>query len=106
MAEAANPKSAQESVGRVSLIRKTISSIGFLITLMALANLVFLIIIDQTSTHANPYLGILAWLVAPGILCFGILVILIGMLRERRLRRSVAPGETPQFPRIDFNVAR
>ncbi len=103
MAEAAERKQAP---GHVSLIRNTISSIGFLITLIALGNLVFLIIIDQTSTHANPYLGILAWLVAPGILFFGILVILIGMLRERRRRRSVAPGEIPQFPRIDFNVAR
>src|SRR5258706_13194928 len=89
-----------------SLARNTISSIGGLIAMVALANLIFLIIIDSTAKHANPYLGILAWLVAPGILCFGILVILLGMLRERRRRRAVAPGEVPQFPRIDFNVPR
>lgn len=102
MAEAEDPKPVREP----SLTRNTISSLGMLIALIALANLIFLIIVDSTAAHSNPYLGILAWLVAPGILCFGIAVFLLGIVLERRRRRRVAPGEVPQFPRIDFNVGR
>src|SRR5438309_7381794 len=97
---------AEAELRKPSLARNTISSIGALFALVALANLIFLIIVDGTSKHANPYLGILAWLVAPGIFCFGLAIYFFGMIRERKRRRSVAPGEVPQFPRIDLNVAR
>ena len=39
----------------------------------------------------------------PGCLILGLLVIGVGVLRERRRRRRLSPEEIAAFPRIDFN---
>jgi nitrate/TMAO reductase-like tetraheme cytochrome c subunit len=51
-------------------------------------------------------MGILTWIVAPGILAAGIALFVVGMLLERRRRRRLAPEEIPQYPRIDLNEPR
>jgi len=89
-----------------SLSRNPISAIGLVIAFVALTNTAFLIYVDGRQAHSNPYLGILAWLVAPSILSFGLIVYFIGLLIERRRRRRHAPEEIPEFPRIDLNVPR
>lgn len=86
--------------------RNPLSAAGAVIAFVALTNTLFLIYIDGRQAHANPYLGILAWIVAPAILSFGILVYLAGMLLERRRRRRRAPEEVTEYPRIDLNVRR
>ena len=53
-----------------SLSRNPISAIGAVIAFVALTNTAFLIYIDGRQAHANPYLGILAWLIAPSIFSF------------------------------------
>jgi nitrate/TMAO reductase-like tetraheme cytochrome c subunit len=94
------------AVKRPSLARNLISQAGLVIVVVALANLAFLIYIDATQTHANPYIGILTWLIAPAILIFGILLYIGGMLVERRRQRRLAPDEVPQYPQIDLNAPR
>jgi nitrate/TMAO reductase-like tetraheme cytochrome c subunit len=89
-----------------SLSRNPISAIGLVIAFVALTNTAFLIYVDGRQAHANPYLGILAWLVAPAILSFGLLVYIAGLFMERRRRRRHAPEEIPQFPRVDLNEPR
>src|SRR5205809_6359576 len=86
--------------------RNPISAAGAVIAFVALTNTLFLIYIDGRQSHANPYLGILAWIVAPAILSFGIAVYITGLLIERRRRRRRAPEALPEFPRIDLNVRR
>ena len=88
------------------LARNLLSEIGVGIAVIGLINLVFLIYLDSTSTHSNPYLGILTWIIAPGILIFGLMLFLFGIWRTRRRRRSHAPEEVPEFPRIDLNERR
>jgi nitrate/TMAO reductase-like tetraheme cytochrome c subunit len=88
------------------LSRNPISAIGAVIAFVALTNTLFLIYIDGRQAHANPYLGILAWIVAPAILSSGILVYVAGLLIERRRRRLRAPEAMPEFPRIDLNERR
>jgi len=88
------------------LSRNPISAIGLVIAFVALTNTAFLIYIDGRQAHANPYLGILAWIVAPSILSFGLLVYVGGLLYERRRRRLRAPEAVPEFPRIDLNDRR
>ena len=88
----------------VPLSRNLFSEIGVGIAVLGLVNLAFLIYLDTTGTHSNPYLGILTWIVAPAILIFGLAVFLFGMWRERRRRRRQAPGEVPEYPRVDLNV--
>jgi len=88
------------------LSRNLLSEIGVGIAALGLVNLVFLIYLDTTGTHSNPYLGILTWIVAPAILIFGMAVWFLGMWRERRRRRRSAPGEVPEYPRVDLNERR
>jgi nitrate/TMAO reductase-like tetraheme cytochrome c subunit len=89
-----------------SLGRNPISAAGAVIAFVALTNTLFLIYLDAHQAHASPYLGILAWIVAPAILSFGILVYLSGLLFERRRRRHRAPDEIAEYPRIDLNIRR
>ncbi len=91
------------SMRRPSLTRNFISSIGLVIALIALANIAFLVFADFGSDHSNPYLGIFAYVVFPGVLCFGLAIWLFGILRERRRRHFHAPEEVAPFPRIDLN---
>ena len=95
-----------ESPRPVPLSRNLFSEIGVGIAVLGLANLAFLIYLDATGTHSNPYLGILTWIVAPAILIFGITVFLFGLIRERRRRRRHAPDDVPRYPRVDFNDRR
>jgi len=86
--------------------RNLISRIGLVIAVVAVTNLIFLIFVDAMQPHSNPYLGILAWIVAPAILIFGLAVYFFGILIERRRRRRMAPEESPALPRIDLNEQR
>ena len=86
-----------------SLVRNPLSLIGAALALVSLVNIVFLIFIDYL--HPSPYIGILAYMVLPGFLILGMLLVPVGMGWERRRRRRLAPGEVPRFPRIDLNSA-
>ena len=89
-----------------SLVRNLISEAGLVVAAIALTNTAFLVFVDQTQKHSNPYVGILAWIVAPAIFATGILIFLIGILLERRRRRRVAPEDVPEYPTVDLNVPR
>jgi nitrate/TMAO reductase-like tetraheme cytochrome c subunit len=95
-----------DTVKTPSLSRNLVSQAGVVIIIVALANLGFLIYLDATQTHGNPYIGILTWLIAPGILIFGLALYFGGMLLERRRRRKLAPDEMPEYPKIDLNDRR
>jgi len=43
-------------------------------------------------------------MVMPAFLILGLLLILLGLVLERRRRRKGEPGVIPRFPRIDLNV--
>lgn len=94
------------TVRNASLARNLLSELGAGIAVIGLANLAFLIYLDTTRTHSNPYFGILTWIVAPAILIFGMAVFVVGMLLERRRRRNRAPDDVPEYPRIDLNLRR
>ena len=68
------------------LYKNPISLIGIALAVVAFANIIFLVIIDLLATQASPYVGILAYMVAPGFLVFGLILIPIGMMWERRRR--------------------
>jgi len=88
------------------LSRNPISAVGLVIAFVALMNTIFLIYIDGRGAHSNPYLGILAWMVGPAILSFGLIVFIAGLLIERRRRHRRAPGEIARFPMVDLNLPR
>ena len=85
-----------------ALIRNPISLIGLALAAVALVNIVFLFLIDALASHHSPYIGILAYMIAPGFLMFGLLLVVLGVIVERR-RRLHAVGLTPHLPKVDLN---
>src|SRR5271166_5830586 len=85
-----------------NLIRNPISLIGLALAGVAFANIVLLVLIDLLASHSSPYIGILAYMVAPAILVFGLILIPIGMLIERR-RRLRHVGAPFHFAKLDLN---
>ena len=81
------------------LLRNPVSLAGVALAIVSLANIFLFALIDQIATKASPYIGILAYMVAPGFLVFGLLLLLAGVLIERR-KKVVA---TEFYPRIDLN---
>ena len=75
------------------MVLTTVSAVVFLIVFLA----------DLFGLHTNPYLGILFFLVLPGVFVVGLVLIPLGAWLERRRR---ARGRTPSqlhWPRIDLN---
>jgi nitrate/TMAO reductase-like tetraheme cytochrome c subunit len=87
------------------LLRNPISMAGVALSLVSLANIFLFFVIDLVAEHASPYIGILAYMVAPGFLICGLLLIAVGAWRERRRKASAQPGEVARYPRIDLNDA-
>jgi nitrate/TMAO reductase-like tetraheme cytochrome c subunit len=84
-------------------LRNPISLTGAALALVSLGNIIFLFLLDVLSTTPSPYVGILAYMVAPGFLIFGLLMIAAGAWWDARKRRTQIPGETLEYWRIDFN---
>ena len=87
----------------VRLIRSPISVVGMVVT--TISAVVFLVVFfaDLFGFHQNPYLGILFFLVLPGIFIAGLLLIPFGAWVERgRRARGRAPSEV-RWPRFDLN---
>jgi len=92
----------------IALTRNPISLLGSAITTAAAVVLLSLLALELTGFHGSPYLGILAYLVLPAIFVVGLLLIPIGIVRERRReRRARERGEQPaRFPVLDLNRDR
>ena len=86
-----------------SLLKNLTSLVGIAIALVAAANIAFLVFIDLMSEHPSPYIGIFAYMLMPGVMVLGLVLIPLGMLLERHRRRQHAPSVIPKFPRIDLN---
>ncbi len=81
------------------LMRNWISLAGLALAIVSLANILLFVIIDAIAVRPSPYIGILAYMVSPGFLVLGLLLMLAGVLIERR-KKIVS---TEFYPRIDLN---
>jgi len=101
------PKSTPIQVKRSAAVwhalGNPISLTGAALALVSLANTVFLFLIDVLSASPSPYVGILAYMVAPSFLIAGLLLIVVGAWWDRRKRRALLPGEPMRYLHIDFN---
>lgn len=88
---------------RPSLFRNYISFVGAAIVIASLASVMLLFFIEMTSTAENPYIGILTYIIFPSILLFGLSVVLVGMILERRRRHRDAPHAITPYPKLDLN---
>ena len=92
----------------IALTRNPLSLLGAAITTASAVLIAILFAIELFGFLGNPYIGILAYLILPGFLLFGLALIPLGIFREkRRARRAAELGEPqPGFPVIDLNLGR
>jgi nitrate/TMAO reductase-like tetraheme cytochrome c subunit len=81
------------------LLRNPIGLAGLALALVSLANIFLFVLIDAIAARPSPYIGILAYMVSPAFLVLGLLLMLIGVLLERRKKIEA----TAFYPRIDLN---
>ncbi len=81
------------------LMRNPISLAGVALAIVSFANILLFFMIDQIATRPSPYIGILAYMIAPAFFTFGLLLMLAGVLIERRKK---VPS-TDFYPRLDLN---
>jgi nitrate/TMAO reductase-like tetraheme cytochrome c subunit len=81
------------------LLRNPISLAGIALAIVSFANILLFYLIDQIATKASPYIGILAYMVSPAFLVLGLLLMLAGVLLERRKKIE----RTEFYPRVDLN---
>ncbi len=93
------PAEVEPRHGLRMLLRNPISLAGIALAIVSVANIFLFFLIDQIATKPGPYIGILAYMVSPAFLILGFLLILAGILVERR--KKVEPTEF--YPRIDLN---
>ncbi|MBI2359644.1 MAG: NapC/NirT family cytochrome c [Deltaproteobacteria bacterium] len=91
--------------GRVrGLMRHPVSVVGGALAFFSFFSILSMFLIEAILGKANPYIGVFTYMVYPGLLIFGLVLIPIGALLERR--RRVRKGELPPYPRIDLNNPR
>ncbi|MBS1795581.1 MAG: NapC/NirT family cytochrome c [Acidobacteria bacterium] len=89
-----------------SLYHNYVSLIGTVIAITSLISIIFLFALEITGSSDQPYLGILIYIMLPGVMVFGIFVILAGMFLERRRRRKLTPEQIAAYPILDLNGPR
>jgi hypothetical protein len=100
------PEATPDTPRRASLLRNYISFIGIAIAAASLTSIALLILIELSSpTSDNPYTVLVTYILLPAILVFGIFLILVGMLIERRRRRRNPDAHIPTYPVLDLNDA-
>jgi hypothetical protein len=85
------------------LLRNALSIIGAALTTFSAVLFLIVFLADLFGLHTNPYIGIVFFLVLPGLFLLGLVLIPIGTwLERRRLARGHAPS-APRWLRFDLN---
>ena len=89
------------------LVHNRLSYAGAAIALLALSAIVFLFILNTLVGGGEaPYAGLLIFILLPAVLIFGLALIPLGMVVERRHVRRTGSASIPRFPVVDLNDAR
>ncbi len=91
------------------VIRNPIGMAGAVLTTVGAVLFLTLLALDLVGFHGGPYGGILAFLVIPALFVLGLVLVPIGLWRERvRKRRAAAAGSPPDdaLPVWDLNSGR
>jgi NapC/NirT cytochrome c family, N-terminal region len=79
------------------------SVIGAWISGVSLIAILFLMLVELTSSHENPYSGILTFVIAPMFLIGGLALVAFGAIREhQRRKRNLPPSR--KSPVLDMNL--
>jgi hypothetical protein len=78
---------------------------GAVIAVISFGLVLFLILLEAMSATPKPYMGIIAFVVLPGIMLIGLAISIIGIVREHRLERA-GKSHGLHLPPIDLNNPR
>ena len=95
-------KSESPAVKRPIPLKNWMSVTGLIIAGGGLFAFLFLFSIDLISHHGNPYMGILAYVIAPGFMIFGLALAGAGAWRHHRALRDFNPKEAAHELTIDL----
>ena len=87
----------------VRLIRSPLSVAGMVLTTISAALFLVVFLADLFGLHTNPYLGIVFFLILPGLFLFGLALVPIGAWLERRRQRRGRVPSAAHWPRLDLN---
>lgn len=87
-------------------LRNWLSWAGLVLAASALFAFLLLVAIDQFAGHRNPYVGILAYVVAPLFFLLGVALTLLGAFFQRRSEWRAARAAEPLVIKIDLSRAR
>jgi hypothetical protein len=88
------------------LTRNPISTIGAFVTTVSALLFVVGFVASVLGMEGSPYIGIVFFLLLPGVFVFGLILIPLGMALERRRRLRTGPDAPRVWPRLDFNEKR
>ncbi len=103
--EVSREKSDQPSARKRTpgLLRNYISFVGFAIVAASLTSFTLLLMIGFMESKDNPYTDLITFILVPSVLGFGLFIVLIGALYERRRRRNMSHDEIAAYPILDLN---
>ena len=82
-------------------LRNPISRIGIALTTASALLFLFLLVFHMAGFLRNPYVGLLVFILVPTLFIVGLILIPIGLRRERR--RAALEGAGDAWPRLDLN---
>jgi hypothetical protein len=77
--------------------------VGVALTTVSAVLFLLFFFLDLVGFHSNPYLGIVTFLLLPAVFVVGLVLIPVGLWRERRRRRAGLSREGPRWPTVDLN---
>jgi len=80
-----------------------VSLLGSAIAAVSFGLIVFLVVLELLAEEQKPYMGILAFVVLPGFLIIGLVLIAVGWIREYFRERKGTEFHT-HLPRVDLNI--
>jgi hypothetical protein len=87
---------------RLRFVRNTVSILGAALATTTAVLFLIVFLADLFGLHTNPYLGIVFFLILPGLFLFGLALIPAGAWLERRRQRHRRAPSAP-WPRLDLN---
>src|SRR4051794_24853376 len=89
---------------RFGIFRNWLSLAGVVLAMASLFCFILLFLLDSFSHFANPYIGLLTYLVSPSFLFIGLAMTVTGLL-WRRWRIKKSGGAVPKF-QIDLSRSK
>ena len=72
---------------------------GVTVALISLFMIVFLFVVTSIFDAGGSYIGLVIYILLPGVMIFGLILIPIGMIKARKIREMEAV-----WPKVDLNI--